>query len=342
MESSSAPEVPDESQSVPLLLETGQSDAAGLGALGYLSRAAQQSSHVPSTPDSLLNRSPSYRPGSVSPIKRILRVSSGNDLASDHPSDTEVNLVVVENPDGSLVEGMPSGFKHSTPVVSPPHTPRSLNFGITGLDLVDLFKRHERIFLAILVGAVLVDAIILAEEFTTVVGAVLVSNSSSGGPLQWGARLGVILPSMENDTGFASQVSESDQHGRHTFSVFPPHWQLGWSLVTASIDALVCLIFFVGGFIAYVSKQRKAYAWFGTISCGALVWQVILSCVDKLSLVLFLLRLASFTHARFMGDLMDDISLLATLMTGRQVIAQVEQLSVRSAADRVRAYDSTT
>jgi hypothetical protein len=69
----------------------------------------------------------------------------------------------------------------------------------------------------------------------------------------------------------------------------------------------------MAGFFAYVSKQRRSYTWFSTVACVALVWQVILSCVDKLSLILFLVRLASFTHARFMGDLMDDIAVLAAL-----------------------------
>ena len=321
----------EESQRVPLLSDSNQ-ESAGLGALNYLSRAAHESFNVPTSPTNLLNRSESGR--QTSPIKRIPVAATEYDISSDHPSDAEANLVVIENPDGSLVEGMPTGFKHSTPVASPPRTPRALNFGITGLDLVDLFKRHERIFLGLLISTILIDAIVLSEEFTTVIGGIM----SFTGSVTWGTRLGSILPNIDKEFGAASQVSNTmtDSQIRHTFSVFPPHWQLGWSLLIASVDSLVCLAFFVVGFIACVSKQRKAYAWFGTVSCGALIWQVVLSCVDKLSLVLFLFRLASFTHARFMGDLMDDITLLATLMNGRQVISQVEQLSARASNDVVR------
>ena len=322
MSRSLLPEVHDSGQSVPLLRGT-VDEESGMGALNYLSEAAHRSMEEPVSPTTRIPRSPGRNPGSNSPIKRILETNSS------HSSDEEANLVIVENPDGSLVEGMPLGFKHSTPFHSAPPTPRLLNFGISGADLIDLFKRHERIFIGLLICAVLIDAVVLSEEFTTIVGAIMSMN----GHIRWDARLGSVLPYMDQLDPSGASVTHintlSETHVRRTFSVFPPHWQLGWSLTIAGVDSIVCLAFLASGIIAYVSKYRKAYAWFGTISCTALVWQVVLSCVDKLSLVLFLMRLAAFTHARFMGDLMDDITLLATLITGRQVIAQVEQLRPR-------------
>ena len=87
------------------------------------------------------------------------------------------------------------------------------------------------------------------------------------------------------------------------------------------------------------------YSWFSTVACAALVWQVTLSCIDKLSLILFLFRLACFTHARFMGDVMDDIALLATLIGARtpaeqQPLLQTEQTSLRQAEQPPPAYHS--
>jgi len=277
-------------------------------AFEYLTRAAQQSGGIPSSPDSANARNQGRR-ASLSPIRRV-RNSEPNDRESkDHLSDEEANLVVIENPDGSLLEGMPSGFKHLTPEASVPHTPRTLNFALTGVDLVDLFDKHERIFLVLLLVSVFADAVIITEEFTTVLGALLQMQSRSHGEVQWSSNLGSILPFMDR----GSDVSLSDTRIRQTFSVFPPHWTFTWAFACSWIDLLVCLLFFMAGFFAYVSKQRRAYTWFSTIACVALVWQVLLSCVDKLSLILFLVRLACFTHARFMGDLMDDIAVLATL-----------------------------
>jgi hypothetical protein len=232
---------------------------------------------------------------------------------TDASSDEEANLVVIENPDGSLLEGMPSGFKHLTPEASVPHTPRTLNFALTGVDLVELFNRHERIFLILLMVSVFVDAVIITEEFTTVLGAVLQMKNRPNGEIAWSSSLGSIIPHMDKGFDGSSDLSMSDTRIRQTFSVFPPHWNLSWAFACSWIDLAVCLVFFMAGFFAYVSKQRRSYTWFSTVACVALVWQVILSCVDKLSLILFLVRLASFTHARFMGDLMDDIAVLAAL-----------------------------
>ena len=312
------------------------------GALGYLSRAAHQSGGIPSSPESVLTRRLGREP-SLSPIRRIPRSDFETSIISSQSSDSDANLVVIENPDGSLLEGMPSGFKHMTPNVSIPATPRTMNFATTGIDLINLFNKHMRVFMTMLLMAVFVDAIILTEEFTTVVGGIVLMQKGPSGSFKWSAHLNDVLPFMESAS---SKAGSSDTNLRHTFSVFPPHWQFNWALTTACLDLVVCFLFFISGFFAYVSKQRKTFAWFSTIACGALVWQVILSCIDKLSLLLFLFRLACFTHARFMGDLMDDIALLATLVGVRvpveAPILQTEQTSVRQAADRVQAYNSIT
>ena len=288
-------------------------------ALDFLAHAAQESAGLPSSPESGTAVSRRNR-HSLSPIRKVRRPDSTTIDPAEQSSDEEANLVVVENPDGSLLEGMPSGFKHLTPEPSLPHTPRTLNFALTGVDLVELFNRHERIFLGLLLITVLVDAVIITEEFTTIIGAIVNMIARTNGSINWSGKLGNVLPFMEKGIDVdPADMTLAESHVRQTFSVFPPHWSFGWAFGTAWVDLFVCLIFFVAGFFAYVSKQRRSYSWFSTVACIALVWQVVLSCVDKLSLLLFLTRLACFTHARFMGDLMDDISVLATLMGPRGV-----------------------
>jgi len=287
------------------------------GALNFLSHAAQESGNPPSSPESGTMNPRRTRP-SLSPIRKVRRRNSSTMDSAEHTSDEEANLVVVENPDGSLLEGMPSGFKHLTPGASLPHTPRTLNFALTGVDLVDLFSRHERIFLGLLLVTVLIDSVIITEEFTTIIGAIINMTARTNGEINWSGKLGNVLPFMDKGTEVdPADVTLADSHVRQTFSVFPPHWSFAWAFGTAWADLFVCLLFFVMGFFAYVSKQRRSYSWFSTVACIALVWQVVLSCVDKLSLLLFLARLACFTHSRFMGDLMDDITVLATLMGPR-------------------------
>jgi hypothetical protein len=309
--------------------------AAALGAYDYLSRAAQQSDRIISSPESNLRRTPVRRNPSVSPIRKLkAQEKGGGATSSEHSSDSEPKLVVIENPDGSLVEGMPSGFKHSTPVPSPPRSPRTFAFAATGLDLVDLFHRHEKVFLGLFLITLLIDLIILTEELATIFAAM--SAMAGNGRFAWGHRLIEALPYLASE--YNSKAGMTDAHMRQTFSVFPPSWSFTTATVIASFDLLVCLLFFLSGFIAYVSKKRKSYAWFATITCGALIWQVILSCVDKLSLVLFLFRLACFTHTRFMGDLMDDIALLANLIGVRT--GNTEQTSIRETSDQAVTYDS--
>ena len=321
----------------PILANDASMDSSTNAAYEYLSLAAQQSQrNIPSSPDSHLNRTPLQRKHSLSPIRRISKKESNTGaLSSEHASDAEAALVVIENPDGSLVEGIPSGFKHSTPVPTPPRSPRTFAFAATGLDLVDLFRRHERVFLVLMLLTVFVDSILLTEEVSTVVSGALIMRDH--GDFSWSTRLGTILPYLTVEN--ASKVSTADQHIRQTFSVFPPTWPFASGVAVVAIDLVVCLLFFLAGLVAYVSKKRKSYAWFGTVACGALIWQVLLSCVDKLSLVLFLFRLACFTHTRFMGDLMDDIALLASFIGARAHHA-AEHASVRAAADTEQTYDS--
>jgi hypothetical protein len=310
-------------------------DSQSLLAYDFLSRAAQQNERTASSPDSNLIRTPAPRKVSLSPIRRLKGQEKGaGATSSEHSSDAEANLVVVENPDGSLLEGMPSGFKHSTPIPSPPRSPRTFAFAATGLDLIELFHRHEKVFLGLFLITLLIDAIVLTEEFATLfAGMAAMTNSHH---FDWGTRLGEALPYLRFDT--ASKVSLNDSHMRQTFSVFPPSWTLTIATVIASLDFLVCLSFFVSGFLAYVSKKRKSYAWFATLTCLALIWQVLLSCVDKLSLVLFLFRLACFTHTRFMGDLMDDIALLANILGARGTAS--EQAPVRTSVNGATSYNT--
>ena len=307
------------------------------GAYDYLSRAAQESERQSSSPESNLNRVTPQRKLSASPIRRLkAEEKGGGATSSEHSSDAEANLVVVENPDGSLLEGMPSGFKHSTPVPSPPRSPRTFAFATTGLDLIDLFQRHEKVFLGLFLLTFIIDSIIVTEEFTTVVAAM--NAMAVSGNFQWGRHLGEALPYLVPDTS-SNGRSVTDTQMRQTFSVFPPSWSFRSAIIICSLDLFVCVLFTLAGLIAYVSKKRKSYAWFATITCGALIWQVVLSCVDKLSLVLFLFRLAAFTHSRFMGDLMDDIALLANLI-GTRATTRPEQVPVRAAADQAPGYNS--
>ena len=306
-----------------------------LVAYDFLSQAAQQNERAPSSPESNLIRTPPRRKVSLSPIRKLkAQEKGGGATSSEHSSDAEANLVVVENPDGSLVEGMPSGFKHSTPIPSPPRSPRTFAVAATGLDLIELFQRHEKVFMWLFLITLLIDAIILTEEFATLFAAI--SAVSTSHHFQWSNRLGDALPYLGLDS--SSKVSVTDSHIRQTFSVFPPSWSFTAATVIASLDLLVCLMFFLSGFVAYVSKKRKSYAWFATITCVALIWQVVLSCVDKLSLVLFLFRLACFTHTRFMGDLMDDIALLANIIGSRATTS--ERAPVRISVNEATNYDT--
>jgi hypothetical protein len=319
-------------------MESTRISGSGVAAYDLLSLAAQQSSaNIPSSPESHLNRTPIRRRLTRSPIRRLSsKVDGGDTMESEQSSDGDANLVVVENPDGSLVEGIPVGFKHLTPVPSPPRSPRILNFTTTGLDLVELFRRHEKVFLALMLLTVFVDTILLTEEFAVILSN-LVNNPSA--VVEFSRSVGSSSAYLGSDT--VSKVSLTGDQARRTFTVFPPTWPLSSALVVSMLDLCACLLFFVSGFIAYVSKQRRAYAWFSSCACGTLIWQVILSCVDKLSLVLFLFRLACFTHSRFMGDLMDDIALLATLM-GARPANQTEDEPVRGTSDNNYNYGSTS
>ena len=238
---------------------------------------------------------------SPSPIRR-LRPESPRLVPAESSSDESASLLVVENPDGSLLEGMPDGFKHTTPIVSPPRTPRTIMGALSHADLLAMFSHHNRIFLITLIVTTLIDTMILADELAIVSDGIY-RMGSGGNDINWFSKMSTLIHSGVQDLSKVKSV----------FSVFPPHWTLVSGLVMGVIDGLVCISFFLFGFTAYVTKARSFYHWFSNMACITLLWQVLLSCADKLSLLLFLVRLACFTYARFVGDLIDDIRQLAAL-----------------------------
>ncbi|CAE7470288.1 unnamed protein product [Symbiodinium sp. CCMP2592] len=63
-----------------------------------------------------------------------------------------IGPVFVQNPDGSIAQGVPPGFKEPTP----PDTPRlgvstDMNFNLLSADIVKVLARHEALFLTLMV-----------------------------------------------------------------------------------------------------------------------------------------------------------------------------------------------
>lgn len=186
--------------------------------------------------------------------------------------------IFVENPDGSIVQGLPPGYREP----SPPTTPRTghlvwgdteeSNLAFLSNDVVRVLARHEMLFLSLLVLQLVAECLFETLHLRYREDAVF--------------ELSLIYPSL------SVRVLRS----------------LFWaSLVAESAYSSVFIAF--GTAAAFRAKPHLYYR-FSTIALIGTIGQLPLAYLNRFNLLTFLLRFISYAYARFQWNLLRGITLL--------------------------------
>lgn len=189
---------------------------------------------------------------------------------------------MIENPDGTLVEGLPPGYKEKTP-------PRSTRIGFSAEGLLwgelepqnlteeisFLFHRHESLFIALLAIQFLFESIALCLYIAT----------------------------------RESTVQElTIQYGEQREKAIRTIFFSGFFIYLA--------FFIIYYFIAYlcITRSRKSfYKQFAIVSCFGIGLEVSLTYVNKFNLVIFFLRLLTYIYSKFIRGMISNMNIVSSL-----------------------------
>eukprot|EP00397_Hematodinium_sp_SG-2012_P045849 GEMP01051626.1.p1 GENE.GEMP01051626.1~~GEMP01051626.1.p1 ORF type:complete len:214 (+),score=39.48 GEMP01051626.1:488-1129(+) len=191
--------------------------------------------------------------------------------------DTEAMPILIKNPDGSISEGLPPGYKE-TP--SPP-SPRQLmnglfadvdGFEVPADELEYLYSRHVRLFLVLVFFEFAIDAVF---------NILYVYRS----PYAL-AEIGMVY------VGASTWILE----------------RLFWTVFT--VEMAYCIVFYCLVLWATNSHCARRYATFSQVCLGGIVGHVFMAYINKFNLLIFFLRLIAYMYARFLRSLCLNMQLV--------------------------------
>jgi hypothetical protein len=197
---------------------------------------------------------------------------AGSGAGSQTSNDASKPLVpiIVQNPDGSMSEGVPPGYKEKLP----PPSPRSVGadglFG--GLDaagvheeLLILQSRHERMFIALIVVQFFVE--------------------------------------MSFNTLYVLHADESLREIEAVYGADQEKVLIIMLWVTFGIDIAFGLVYYSLGWLAACTNRPRYYMWFATACMCGILGQVLMAYINKFNLLIFFMRLLSYIYAKFLRSL---------------------------------------
>mmetsp|Transcript_89110 Transcript_89110/g.191207 ORF Transcript_89110/g.191207 Transcript_89110/m.191207 type:complete len:196 (-) Transcript_89110:73-660(-) len=179
--------------------------------------------------------------------------------------------VFVENPDGSLVQGVPPGYAEKTPPGTPRQHPAE-NGQALRVDIMRVLARHEAIFLSLL-------ALQLCVEISFETMHVKYREDAL-------FELTLVYP-----------------------AVGLPRLRLLYWLIFAG-EAVYFMAFFVLGVLAAFRSKPRMYQRFAAVALVGTLGQLPLAFLNRFNLLVFFLRFISYAYARFQSNLLQGIGLL--------------------------------
>lgn len=180
--------------------------------------------------------------------------------------------VFLEQPDGSLAQGVPPGFREE----DAPSTPRQhLNEPVAALlnvDIVRVLARHETLFLSLLLLQLIVEAVFETIHIKYREDALF--------------ELSLIYPSLSK----------------------PVICALYWMAFVG--ETAYCFAYFGLGVLAAFKSKPALYQRFSTVALIGTLGQLPLAYLNRFNLLIFFLRFISYAYARFQWNLLHGIGLL--------------------------------
>mmetsp|Transcript_6483 Transcript_6483/g.11089 ORF Transcript_6483/g.11089 Transcript_6483/m.11089 type:complete len:201 (+) Transcript_6483:161-763(+) len=180
--------------------------------------------------------------------------------------------VFVQNPDGSIAQGIPPGFQEP----SAPGTPRlgggDMNFNTLSADIVRVLARHEAVFLALMVMHLAVVCSFQYIELQYEEDAV--------------TELTLIYPDLSPST------------------IRSLHW------LAFVGEASYSIAFFGLGVVCACMAKPALYARFALVALIGTLGQLPMAYLNRFNLLVFFLRFLSYAYARFLCNLLRTIDTL--------------------------------
>lgn len=186
--------------------------------------------------------------------------------------------VLVQNPDGSISQGVPPGYKEKRIQRSPRvgFTTNGLLWGelepeAVGEELMFLHARHERLFHALLTAQLVVEICFC---------------------LVWIQNRVKTLAELDLVYGV---------------NKIPPTLFVFWLAFTT--NALLDIVYFMIAASCLESKKPSRYRIFAIVSILTMIAQVLLIYINKFNTLIFFLRLLCHIHAKFLSTLAQNMTL---------------------------------
>eukprot|EP00919_Chromeraceae_sp_WS-2016_P018135 GHVR01043097.1.p1 GENE.GHVR01043097.1~~GHVR01043097.1.p1 ORF type:complete len:290 (+),score=77.83 GHVR01043097.1:125-994(+) len=191
--------------------------------------------------------------------------------------------VYLSNPDGSLFEGVPPGYKDLTP----PPTPRRFVDSLTFLnvsdvymyedDILDVYIRHSRVFCLLML-------VLLSVE--TSLNAVFIYFSS------YSVReVSIVYPNLSS---------------RHVWIIFT---------LCLTLEIIYVFSFYLFGFMALILQKPSWFKGFSRVALFGIFSQVLLAYMNKFNMLIFFLRLISYLYSKFLRNLLQAMQLVPNINT---------------------------
>jgi hypothetical protein len=179
--------------------------------------------------------------------------------------------VFVQQPDGSLAQGLPPGYREGTPPGTPRQHPLDPTVALSA-DVVRVLARHEALFLALLLLQLIVECIFETVHIKYREDAIF--------------ELSLIYPS----------ISISVLRG------------LYWMAIAGEVTYFIA--FFCLGVLAAVRSKSRLYQRISTVALIGTLGQLPLAYLNRFNLLVFFLRFITYAYARFHWNLLDSIGLI--------------------------------
>lgn len=184
--------------------------------------------------------------------------------------------ILVENPDGSMSEGVPPGYKEKTP----PRSPRGLAEGLWGEvdamgieeELQMLHSRHQKLFVSLLL-----------LQFVTEVSFDVIYIFRRKHALQ---EVEAIYPHAD-----------------------PQHLMAAlWTLFVCEV--LFGVVYYSLGAVALYTNKPRHYKYFAGCCLIGILGQVLMAYMNKFNLVIFFMRLLTYIYSKFLRSIALHMQLL--------------------------------
>lgn len=220
-------------------------------------------------------------PGSQRPRSSL--ASSAKDLASSSSED-ERTPVLLKNPDGSMSEGVPPGYKEKNPPGGSGDASR-LPYGYFSDGLVGeldaamlqdelnfLTRRHQQIFASLMMMQLMVEIVFFVLNIANVDVSV-----------------------REAKYIYPKASSSALQNA---------YWYI------FGLELVYSIVYYSLAGLAVRFQRAKYYRWFSTCCVLGIISQLVLAYMNKFNLLIFFLRMLAYLYAKFLKSLVLSTALM--------------------------------